>query len=396
LRLLYVIHSPVFGGAHNQALLLNGPLAKRGVETLVVLPQDAMRAAERLRRGGVEAMTMPLGRLRASPNPLLQLRFARSLRSDVARLRSTVRERLIDVVQVHGATNPQGALAASADSNTAVVWQLYDTRAPMPLRRVAMPLVTRRADAITTWGRELARAHPGAERLGERCITVFPPVDVRTFAPDPAARESARARLGIPPGAPAVGSVGVFIPHKGYEYFVRAAAIVARERPDVRLRALAASSPVHGGYERRVLEEARRLGLGDPERLAFVDPGTEVAALIQAFDVVSLTSPGRSEGMPTALLEAMACAKPVVATDVGAVRELVDDGVSGFVVERENPEAIAAAVLRLIRDPDLRSAMGEAGRRRAMNVFDLDRLADLHLHAYETAIAHRLGPRAAR
>jgi glycosyltransferase involved in cell wall biosynthesis len=396
MRLLYVIHSPLFGGAHNQALLLSRPLAERGIESTVVLPEDGGRAAERLEAGGVEALTIPLGRLRASPNPALQARFAARIRPDIARLRGLIRNRSIDLVQVHGSTNPQGALAARGEDGTAVVWQLYDTRAPMLLRRLAMPLVVRLADAITTWGEELARVHPGARHLGDRCITVFPPVDARRFAPDPARRASARSKLAITGEAPTVGALGVFIPHKGYEYFVRAAAIVAGERPDVRFRALAASSPVHASYERRVIDEARRLGVGDPARLAFIDPGTSVPELIEAFDAFVLTSPRRSEGMPTAVLEAMASGKAVVATDVGAVEELVDDGVTGFVVEPENPAAIARAVLRLIQDPELRRRMGDAGRERASEHFDLDRLADLHLHAYRTAIAHRRGRRAAR
>jgi glycosyltransferase involved in cell wall biosynthesis len=396
MRVLYVIHSPVFGGAHNQPLLLRKPLGVRGVEMLVVLPEDGRRAAERLSGGGVETLTMPLRRLRASLHPGVQARFAASIRGDIARLRDVIHERAIDVVQVHGVTNPQGALAARSVPGVAVVWQLYDTRAPMALRRAGMPLVTRIADAITTWGDELARAHPGARRVGARCITVFPPVDRDRFAPDLEARVAARTELGIPPDAPAVGALGNFIPHKGYEYLVRAAAILVRERPDVRVRALAASSPAHERYERRVLDEARRLGVGEGDRLSFIDPGSRAADLIQAFDAFALTSPRRSEGMPTALLEAMACGKPVVATDVGAVRELVADGTSGFVVEPEDPEAIAAALLRLVSTPALASEMGQAGRRRTAEAFELERLAELHLHAYEVAIAHRRGASALR
>ena len=78
-------------------------------------------------------------------------------------------------------------------------------------------------------------------------------------------------------------------------------------------------------------------------------------------------------------------------TDVGAVRELVEDGVTGLVVGPEDPRAIAAATLRLLGDRELRDAMGAAGRRRAAERFGLERLADLHLRAYELARAHRRG-----
>jgi glycosyltransferase involved in cell wall biosynthesis len=386
-RLLAVIHGPAFGGAHNQAARLREPLARRGIESVVALPEEAEAAAERMRASGVEVLTLPLHRLRATAHPVVQARFAGSLRREVRRLREIVRQLEVDVVQAHGVTNPHAALAGHREG-TGVVWQIFDTRAPMPLRRLAMPLVLRVADAMTAWGDELARAHPGAERLGERLVRVFPPVDPAEFAPDAAAREGARARLGVPRGALLVGTVGVRNPQKGHEWLVRAAAEVRRTGTEAVFRVLGGPSPVHASHMRSVEEEARALGL-DPEAFDFVDPRGAVSELLQAFDVFAMTSVPRSEGMPTAILEAMACAKPVVTTDVGATRELVEDGVTGLVVPPGDAGAIARALLLVIADSELRSRMGEAGLRRAREQFDPERLADLHVRAYEIAIAHR-------
>jgi glycosyltransferase involved in cell wall biosynthesis len=388
-RLLSVIHGPVFGGAHNQALRLNGPLGTRGVETTVVLPEEAEGAISRLRNGGVETLAMPLHRLRATPSPAVQARFLAGLGPEVARLRRLIAERRIDLVQVHGPTHPHGAIAARLIGNVAVVWQLYDTRAPMPLRRAAMPLVRTLADVITAWGKELARLHPGATGFGDRLITVFPPVDTRELAPDEVRRAEARAELGIPGGVPLVGAVGVLNPQKGHHHLLRAAAIARQRYPDLSLCILGAPSPAHPAHERRLRAEARALGLADGRHLEIRDPGTSVPALLQAFDVFVMSSVPRSEGMPTAILEAMACGKPVVATDVGAVRELVEDQVTGLVVRPNDPTAIAGGILRLLDDEGLRASMATEARRRAVERFDLEELADLHLRAYETARAHR-------
>ena len=214
---------------------------------------------------------------------------------------------------------------------------------------------------------------------------MFPPVDSTAFAPDPAARERARAKLGVEPGACLVGTVGVRNPQKGHETFVRAAARIAARHPDARFRVLGADSPSHGSHMRGVEAEARALGLSG--KLDFVDPGEDVARLIQAFDVFVMSSVPRSEGMPTAILEAMACAKPVVATDVGATRELLADSVTGTLVPPLQPEAIADAVAALLDDPLLRRSMGEAALERSRSSFSLERLAAIHASAYEIAAA---------
>jgi glycosyltransferase involved in cell wall biosynthesis len=386
-RLLSVINNPLFGGGHTQMVRLAAPLATRGIETLGVTPAGAP-AAQRVRDGGVEVVEVPLHRLRATPDPRVQLPFLAATGPEVARLRRLIRERGIDVVQVHADINFHGAVAGRL-AGAAVVWQLYDTRTPIPLRRVTMPFVTRIADVITTWGEELGRAHPGTEGLDGRWLTVFPPVaDAEFGPPDAAARDAARRELAVPDGAQVIGAIGNRNPSKGFEYLARALAEVRRAHPDAVVRVLGAPSPPHAAWERSVLDEARSLGL-DEAAFAMRDGGTRVPELIAAFDVLALSSVPRSEGMPTVILEAMATGLPVAAADVGAVRELVAEGETGFVVAPEDPPALAAAIGRLLDDPQLRARLGEGGRRRFAEVFSLERLADRHAEAYRLALEHR-------
>src|SRR5439155_20377609 len=120
---------------------------------------------------------------------------------------------------------------------------------------------------------------------------------------------------------------------KGHLDLVRAAALVARERPDAVFRIIGARSPAHPDLDAKLVAEASWLGLRVGEQIDLVDPGDDVATLLQAIDVFVMTSPARSEGMPTAILEAMVAAKPVVATNVGATSELVEAGVTGLLTE---------------------------------------------------------------
>jgi glycosyltransferase involved in cell wall biosynthesis len=383
-RLLSIIHGPEFGGAHNNLLRLSQPLAERGIETVAVLPNEADSAAHRFEAADIETHCISLGRLRATANPVAQARFGAALPGDVRRLADLVSNCGAEIVQVHGPTNPQGAFAARRRPGTAVVWQLLDTRAPMILRRLTMPLVVRLADAVTCYGRELARTHPGADRLGERLVFVLPPVDIEALAPSASLRDEARRRLAIPDDSIAVGNLAVRNPQKGIEWLVRAAAEVRSGHPQVVFRAIGTSSGAHDSYERRLREEAAALGLRPPD-LEFVDPGEDAHLLLHGLDVFVLTSVPRSEGTPTVILEAMAAGLPAVATDVGAVAEIVTDGVTGRLVPAEDSGAIATGVVELVDSEAKRRSFGSEARRWAEQRLGLGPLADLHARVYRDA-----------
>jgi len=385
-RGLFIVNNPVFGGGQGQLLRLQAPLTARGWDLAAVTPTGA-DSATRLRAGGIEVHELPLHRLRARPDPRLHAAFLGTLPREVAALRRLIRREQVGIVQVHGDTNPHGAIAARLEG-VAVVWQLYDTRTPQRLRQVTMPFVTRVADVITTWGERLGREYPGTAGLGERWVPVFPPVDGTQFSPRPGAREAARKELGLSQDAIAVACIGMRNPSKGHDHFVRALGIGRQERSSLVGRILGPASPAHADYERRFRDEAQQLGLLDSGALQIADAGSRVPELLPAFDILALTSVPRSEGMPTVILEAMACGLPVVATDVGAVRELVVDGETGVVVPPLDDPAIAAALGRLADNASLRATLGQAGRRRFNEVFQLERLADRHAHAYQLALTH--------
>jgi glycosyltransferase involved in cell wall biosynthesis len=388
---LAVIPAPTFGGAANQVLQLAEPLRAQGFELVAVLPDEPGNAAARL-RGAVELHEVPMRRLRNTVAPGPHLALARHARGDVRRLRELVRTTGASIVQNHGDLNPQAGIAGHLEG-AAVHWQLLDTRTPTLVRRLTMPLVTRLADSISTVGDELARVHPGALSLGERSITVYPPHEYERFRESGALREQARAELGVPDGALCIGAIGNRNPQKGHDSLVRAAARVRDAHPGVVVRVLGAPSPGHDDYERALHETAERLGLtGARHAFDAVDPGDRVAELIGALDVMCMPSVPNSEGMPTVIFEAMAAGIPVVATDVGAVREIFGASGAGVLVPASDDDALAAALLRMVEDPVLRERIGAAGQVRAEE-FSVERLTGLYARAYECALEHRRGRR---
>jgi len=184
---------------------------------------------------------------------------------------------------------------------------------------------------------------------------------------------SLRSDLGIPADAFLVALVGRLAPVKGQRELIEALARVPEAHA-----VLAGEDLESGGSFRRELEaEAERLGVAGRVRFAGYRPG--VAAELAEVDALVL--PSRIEGMPLVVLEAMARAKPVLATPVGGTPELVVDGETGILVD--GVDELVAALRRLARDPDEARRLGEAGRRRVEERFGEDAMTRRVLQIYD-------------
>ncbi len=172
-----------------------------------------------------------------------------------------------------------------------------------------------------------------------------------------------RSDIGLPESARTVGIVARLVPIKAHDVFLEMAAMVLKELPDVTFIL------VGDGELRAELDDlARQRQIGD--RVRFLGWRADLDRVYAGLDVVVLTS--RNEGSPVALIEAMAAARPVVATRVGGVAELVGD--CGLLADVDDARALARAVVRLLTDPDLASHLGQTGRRRVVPAFSQERL----------------------
>jgi glycosyltransferase involved in cell wall biosynthesis len=186
---------------------------------------------------------------------------------------------------------------------------------------------------------------------------------------------SPRSRAYAPVRPVTVISVGRLRAPKDFLTLVRAAARL--EAGSFRVR-IAGDGP----DRRRLVEEVERLGLADAVELLGTQP--DVDALLAEADVFVLSS--ASEGLPMSVLEAMAAGLPVVASAVGGVPELVQEGDTGLLVPPGDPAALAAALARLVEEPELRERLGAAGRRRAEAEFSLVGFHQAHLAVYRAAL----------
>jgi glycosyltransferase involved in cell wall biosynthesis len=216
----------------------------------------------------------------------------------------------------------------------------------------------------------VAELFRGGAGLPEHVEAIPDGIDLAEFHPRVSGARI-RRELGIAGEVPLVGFVARLDPWKGADVFVRAAALVARERPEARFLVCAGPVPGYEGYAREVKGLAAALGLG--ERMVFTDWRyrlDDIPEVMAALDVFVHTSV-RPEPFGLVLVEAMATMKPVVAANAGGVPEVVEDGVTGLLVPPGDAAAVAAAVLGVLAEPGRARAMGAAGRARAEARFEV-------------------------
>jgi glycosyltransferase involved in cell wall biosynthesis len=176
-----------------------------------------------------------------------------------------------------------------------------------------------------------------------------------------------RAELGLTAGEVLVGIVARLVPVKAHEVFLEAAARIARAVPGARFLVI-------GDGERRAELERMVEQLGLSERTRFLGWRRDMRVVYADLDVVALSS--LNEGSPVAIIEAMAAGRPVVASDVGGVSEVVTDGQSGLLVPRRDVAALATAVIDLLRDPAGAAKLGAAARAAVYPKYASSRLVE--------------------
>ena len=188
------------------------------------------------------------------------------------------------------------------------------------------------------------------------------------------------AAFYLPTQAPVIGNVAALVPHKGQHHLIDAAAIAVKQVPDARFVI------VGDGELRQSLEDQIRHK--HLERHVFLAGfRADALELTKGFDVFAMSS--TSEGMCTALVDAMAASKPAVATTAGGIPEVMADGETGFLVQPRDHEAMAAPIVQLLRDPALRARMGQAALRRARERFTVERMVQGTIAVYEALHADR-------
>jgi glycosyltransferase involved in cell wall biosynthesis len=346
-------------------------LRRRGIDNRILCMDGPY--VEPLRADGIPVETVEL------PRGLDPVRLWRSL----VRMRDYLRAERVDVVHTHcSVPGAVGRIAAWLAGVPVVIHTVHGfhfsddlpwyLRVPSRLVEVALGRLT---DTLLTQNRgDLALAERyGIGHAGRRG-RIGNGIDLERFRPVVPDADAP------PPATPVILCVARFEPVKNHALLLDALARVRARGGNFRLRLVGT-----GELEGRVRATVAERGLADA--VEFLGYRDDMPALLAAADLAVLTSP--KEGMPRAVIEAMAMALPVVGTRVPGTCETIRDGETGILVEPNDPAALAAALERLLADPALRRTMGERGRQVALAEFDERPIADALRVLYQSRLRAR-------
>ncbi|MGQ0608710.1 MAG: glycosyltransferase [Chloroflexota bacterium] len=389
LRALHVISNLEVGGAQEVVRSLLPALRRAGADAAVATLRDGP-LREPLEEAGIPVTVIP-GRSRSLAGDPRALPELRRLYRDLAHV---VDDHGSDVVQTHLMRSLDFLALAlrRRPSRTSVIWTFHNARLDLradqlpgrrwllrPKRagyrslyrrasRVAGALIAVSDDVARTIDAEL---RPAAGRL----VTIPNGVEVERYAIEP--DRAVRRQIGVPEAAPMFICVAKMLEQKGHRYLVDALAATDDDR-----------EPMHavllGDGPLRDEIEGRAHAAGVAARIHFLGTRSDVPRLLRAADAFIL--PSLWEGLPMALLEAMAAGLPVIATSVSGTRQVVEDGRTGILVAPGDSAALASAMGRLAGDPRLRARLGGAGRDHVRAEFSVDRQAERHLDLYRACL----------
>jgi len=188
-----------------------------------------------------------------------------------------------------------------------------------------------------------------------------------------------KRELGIPENYLVVGTVGRLVPVKGPEFLIEAAKYIISKYPEV-FFIFTGDGPLEQNLERQAFKS------GIKDNIIFLGWRNDIAGIISVYDIFAL--PSLNEGMGRVLVEAMALGKPIVASNVGGIPDLVTHGKNGFLVPPKNPEKLAKYIQILIGDKEKRKKMGQAGKEMVKN-FSKEKMVEKIANLYEELLTQK-------
>lgn len=366
-----------------------GGVIRSGVDSVILTLSEGLR-----RLGGVPVIT-PLGigliseearALGFIVDPLAKKRRVDVL--SIPRLVRLIKKHRIDIIHSHESNGAfyachAGWLAGVTQVNS---WHIPPTESlKQNYRGKIFPWMwfqyylwlMRFCDQVITVSTQLQQALVKGGVPKDRVNFVPTAINLSAYTPDESLRTEVRAELGIPADTVLVGTAGRLQLQKNIPMLLHTAKRLLDAGDNVKF------AIVGDGTERAIIEQTAS-DLGVTPHILFTGWRRDVPRVMQAFDIFALSS--TAEGMPIVVLEAMALAKPVVGTDVGAMRECVVDGETGVLVPSNDVDRMTRALSSLLRDQARAQRFGKAGRTRVEHEFTEDVMVRRHMEVYAAAL----------
>jgi glycosyltransferase involved in cell wall biosynthesis len=303
--------------------------------------------------------------------------------SDISNLTRYLDKEKFDILNVHQSHDHiLGGIAARRSGSPVVVIRTDHKRDPISPHPGNRLLISKLTDGMITFSERARREN--AEHFGlppDRVARINPALDLDRYRPEREFKDM-RSIFGIGKDDIVIGMVARFQKYRRTEVFLEAVKSIVKEFPKIKVLLVGRSSQMNES----VVKPMKRLGI-EPWVVLGGYQTEDYLDTLACMDIFVFLMAG-SDGTARALREAMAMGKPTIVADRGILPELVEDGVSGFVV-KDSPEALSEAALQLLRYPELRRKMGEAAYEKAHQEFRLDRQVEATEKFYQEML--RLG-----
>jgi len=368
MKILFLTTGLAYGGAETQLVRLATQLRSRGWEVVVVSLMPPRAYVEDLEAVGIRVFSLDIRRKIPDPRPFLRL----------LRIIRRWQPQIVHSHMVHA--NLLARLVRPLAPVPVLICSAHSIDEGGRLREILYQLTDSLCDLTTQVSRAGLERYVRVGAVPRHKISYIPNgVDTERFKPNPEGRLKVRRELGV--NGFVWLAVGRFDPPKDYPNMLQAFARVVHNNPNAVLL-IAGDGPLRKDIEIMAQE------FGIKERVKFLGIRCDISQLMNAADAYVMSSSW--EGMPNVLLEASATELPVVATDVGGNREVVVDGVTGFLVPPRNSEALAEAMLRMMNLPEeKRREMGKAARKHVEENFSLDHVVDLWEALYKELLERK-------
>ncbi|MDI6744874.1 MAG: glycosyltransferase family 4 protein [Thermodesulfovibrionales bacterium] len=359
--ILHTESSAGWGGQENRTLQECIGLKKRGVRALI-LCQPESRLNKRALAEGIEVRTC---RMRKSYDILA-----------ISHILKLIRSENIDIISTH----------SGRDSLLAGIAGRLSRKKPIIVRtrHLALPITSKftynlLAHKVVTVS-EYVRQYLIGSGIAPGKIAAIPTgIDADKFNPEKV-DDSLRQELGLQKDVPVIGTISILRRKKGHHIILDAIPSVLKEIPEA-VFVFAGDGP----QKENILNKIKTSGLS--EKVFMLGLRTDIPEILKSIDVFAL--PTLQEALGTSFIEAMAMGKPVIGADVGGVSEVIKNSVNGYLVEPDNPHALAEAIIKTLKDRERARSMGMEGRKIAEKYYTVEKMCERMYDLYLSLIKER-------
>ncbi|MCM8784623.1 MAG: glycosyltransferase family 4 protein [Candidatus Omnitrophica bacterium] len=365
IKVLNIQPFDIIGSIQRRSLLVASELKKFGIENVFLAPTgvEGNLFTTKVMRKGFKVYKTSALRPRLITNIQSVIHIVKCLLNFpkcFVEIYKIIQVEQPDIIQINGFICIQEALAAFITNKKKFVWVLISDLYPRMIIFALSPLI--RSATRVFVSRRLINYYLG--KKGDKVI--YEPVDINKFNPGNITLDE-KNKMSL--GNFSVVSTGYISPRKGYDYLIKSIKILKGYFPDIKLIIVGKVLPLQKEYYNSLRHLVKTLNLDQNVVFTGYVKEKELLLILSLADIFAMAS--THEGTPVSILEAMAMEKPIVATNVGGISELVREGKTGILVSPRNAEELAKAIMRLLKDDKLRRKMGKNGRLFVKDKFSI-------------------------